>query len=189
MRMVFAIAIALAVQASAHACSWDRDTLAMQFNKFPDLVRVITGRFERNPPLYYSMRIDRVKKEIKASPNKLDLYDDIAVATDRLGKSGKAIAWMEKKRLQMKGASSEDQYRTEANEGTFLIHDWIRSGKKHPLSEIQKGHDMIAKALAINPDAHFGREKVQLQVVEWLISQQKESDTAGEGRRRQTCRR
>ena len=76
--------------ASAHACLNDRDTLAEEIRGLPDVTAIITGRFERNPPLYYQMRIDRLAREIPArhghetlaNPNTLNDCDDMAVALD-----------------------------------------------------------------------------------------------------------
>ena len=33
------------------SCIWDSDSLAREAKAIPDVVAVITGRFERNPPL------------------------------------------------------------------------------------------------------------------------------------------
>ncbi len=99
---VFLIFIcALPIGHPAHACLNDRDTAREEFNKLPDVVQIITGRFERNPPLYYQMRIDRETKELAANPNLLPDYDDIAVAYDRLGQEDQAIAWMTKKNAHL----------------------------------------------------------------------------------------
>ena len=75
-----------------------------------------------------------MKEEVAREPNRLDLYDDLAVAYDRLGQSDKAIAWMERKR-QLLGQLPEDApgrrdvlYRYYANIGTFYAHRWIGNG-------------------------------------------------------------
>lgn len=116
---------------AAFGCINDRDsdTLAQQGQQLPDVVRVITGRFERNPPLYFQMRIARVTKELQKTPANLPLYDDIAVAYDRLGKDDDAISWMNRKKLQLTKSSTrtnakspafkEATYRYYANNGTF----------------------------------------------------------------------
>src|SRR5207302_2021587 len=126
--------ILLAVPISAQACLWDRDTLAMEAKKFPEVLQVIMGRFERNPPLYYEMRLKRVAETIARDPVNLDAYDDAGVACDRLGRDDEAIQWMEKKRAQLdKGAGTPDarrehRYRYLANVGTFWAHRWFRKG-------------------------------------------------------------
>ncbi|MGV3617664.1 MAG: hypothetical protein ACO1SV_20250 [Fimbriimonas sp.] len=172
--------------ASAVACLNDRDTLARQAERMPDLVRTATGRFERNPALYYQSRIKRVEGEIGANPGRLDLYDDVAVAYDRLGDSDTALKWMVRKRAQLdakggkivpkKGKTpldplSDAWYRYYANIGTFRMHRWLgEGGKEARLKEATQARAEIDKALWINKDAHFGREKVQLATMDWIIA-------------------
>src|SRR5438105_1575377 len=91
--LVAAPGVALTLGLPASACIWDRDTLATEVSGIMDTVRVITGRFERNPPLYYEMRLKRVAAEVVASPDKLELYDDAGVACDRLGRDDEALHW------------------------------------------------------------------------------------------------
>ena len=78
---------------------------------FPGLVEIITGRFPRNPALYYSLRIERSQRKLSTNPNQLALYDDISVAYDKLGKSGEALAWIEKKRARIPKTDTEALYR------------------------------------------------------------------------------
>lgn len=152
------------------ACAWDQDTLAIEAKGLPEVVDAITGRFDRYPPLYYEMRRDRVKKELKSDPATLALYDDIGVACDRLGESDSAIMWMERKREQLdQREDSEHEYRYYANLGTFHAHRWFRSGADlDDREDIRVACELIAKAIEINPDAHFGREKYQLMALEWI---------------------
>lgn len=168
----------LFVSTMARACLNDRDTLAEEAQRFPDAVRVITGRFPRNPPLYYQMRIDRESAEIAAHPNNLALYDDVAVAWDRLGNDDKALAVMARKLARMQalktpgdlmGIGDTPWYRYYANTGTFLAHRYLRHAGKFPLSDMEKGRNLIAESIRVNPHAHFGREKVQLAVMDWIV--------------------
>ena len=69
---------AVLIAATVQACLWDTDTLAAEAAQKPDMLRVITGRFERNPPLYYEMRLARVAKVLVRDPSRLSLYDDAA---------------------------------------------------------------------------------------------------------------
>jgi tetratricopeptide (TPR) repeat protein len=136
------------------------------------------GRFDRNPPEYYRMRIERIEKELSAKPFKLDLYDDIAVAHERLHESDKAIAWMEKKRKALAGTSPKDinfkehWYRLYANEGTFYAHRWVGKRDSKNLKDLETAERMIAKALEIKPDAHFGREMYQHAALKWILDLQ-----------------
>jgi hypothetical protein len=164
------VGILICMAAIVAACAWDRDTLGMELKRFPGLTEVMTGRFERNPPLFYQMRLDRVTKEIAETPKRLDLYDDAGVACDRLGKSDEAIEWMAKKKAILdRSPDKEHLYRYHANLGTFLAHKWLRGKDNRDMTLLREGRDHIAKAIEINPDAHFGREKVQLAVMDWAI--------------------
>lgn len=162
------------------ACVWDRDTLRYEAKGLPGIVEVITGRFEREPPLYYEMRLERVTREIAADPTRLDLYDDAGVACDRLHRGDEAVEWMAKKKAAMDampGAAgtpgdANHLYRYHANLGTFLAHRWLRGGAdRAAMQDMLDGCEHIRKALEINPNAHFGREKYQLLAMEWIVEQ------------------
>lgn len=167
-RLLTGIAGALAL----YGCIWDSDTLEFEMRQVPGAAETLTGRLEQNPPLYYRMRRDRVAKELERHPGKLELYDDLAVAHERLGDQDKAIEVMGAKRkvlesLPSKASAKEHWYRFHANIGTFYAHRAL--AKKTGLGDLRIGRDHIAKALEINPEAHFGRERVQLQVMNWAI--------------------
>lgn len=158
-------------------CLWDSDTLGYETKRFPNTVDVIVGRFERNPSLYFEMRLKRVAAVLKLHPERLALYDDAAVAADRLGKHDEAITWMEKKREQIYRAGldradrQEHLYRYYANVGTFWAHRWIKKSEdRREIQEVVRARDFIAKAIEINPDAHFGRERYQLYTLEWIVN-------------------
>jgi hypothetical protein len=178
-RSILALGVALYSLQSVYACINDRDsdTLIRQAKRLPDTVAVISGRFPRNPALYYEMRIQRTKEEIATNPQRLPLYDDIAAAYDRLGNDDAAIQWIEKKHTRLGNTSPtnpkfhEDWYRYYANVGTFRVHRWIRAGAdpKRP-AELQRARAEIAKAIKIKPNAHFGREIYQLTVMDWLLT-------------------
>lgn len=157
-------------------CRWDRTTLASEELSMPGMIDIIVGRFEREPPRYYSMRLERVAKEIDAYPSRLDLYDDASVACDVLGRHDEAIEWMARKKTELEKRDFlnskvyEHWYRYHANLGTFYAHRWLKNGaRRDNLSDIKHGRDLIAKAIEINPKAHFGREEWQLMAMEWLI--------------------
>ena len=175
-RALTAFALLLGLPLSVVACLWDRDTPADEARGLPEVVAVLTGRFERNPPLFYEMRLARVADHLRSHPEDLAAYDDAGVACDRLGRGDEAISWMEKKRAQLDGLDAarpevkEDLYRYHANLGTFLVHRWARQGSDRArIGEVKAARDEIATALEINPNAHFGREKYQLRVLEWII--------------------
>ncbi|MCH1493673.1 MAG: hypothetical protein L7U72_00475, partial [Rubripirellula sp.] len=78
----------------------------------------------------------------------------LAVAHEKIGETRKAIDLMREKDGLFPGL-----YETHANLGTFLIHS----------GDFQQGLAEIEKALEINPDAHFGREKYQRLLVLYLL--------------------
>ena len=88
-------------------------------------------------------------------PDDLKLRDDLAVAYEKTGQTERAIELM-RDSLEL----DADRYETHANLGTFLIHD----------GQYQEGLKHIDRAIAINPDAHFGREKYQRWLVEYVVT-------------------
>ena len=183
---VFLLLLLGTLLSPAHACLNDRDSrLGYALGQFPQVQEVLTGRFERNPALFYEQRVARVEKELAAKPNEFALYDDIAVALDRLHQDDSAIAWMQKKRVVleriapreslMKPEWKEHWYSYHANLGTFYAHRWISKHNEHDLADLKQARDHIARAVEIKPEAHFGREPVQLLVIQWLLDGRKES--------------
>jgi tetratricopeptide (TPR) repeat protein len=175
-RALTALALLLGTPAAVIACIWDRDTPVDEARGLPEVVAVLTGRFERNPPLFYEMRLERVTGHLQSHSEDLAAYDDAGVACDRLGRGDEAISWMEKKRAHLDGLDAsraevkEQLYRYHANLGTFLVHRWARQrADRSKIGEVKAARDEIARAIAINPNAHFGREKYQLKALEWII--------------------
>jgi tetratricopeptide (TPR) repeat protein len=138
----------------------------------PEVIAAITGRFDRFPPLYYEMRLERVTSEVATTPGDLALYDDAAVACDRLGRHDEAIGWMSRKADQLAAAPDlEHHYRYLANLGTFHAHRWIaRGADRSDLSDLTTAETLIVQAIELNPDAHFGRERYQLLAIRWLLN-------------------
>jgi len=67
------LALVVATAGPARACLWDSDTLAAEAAGLPDAVRAIAGRFERNPPRYYEMRLKLASGKLKANPDEQGL--------------------------------------------------------------------------------------------------------------------
>jgi tetratricopeptide (TPR) repeat protein len=139
-------------------CLWDFDTLAMERAGFFEPLELITGKFLRRSPELYRWRIEDRLRKLQASPNDLAALDDLAVAYDKTGQYDLAIATMQAKEARRPGL-----YETEANLGTFLIH----------AGRLEEALDHIGRALRINPNAHFGREKYQALLVEHVLEQRR----------------
>ena len=67
-RVLTAMALLLGLPLSVAACLWDRDTPVDEARGLPEVVAVLTGRFERNPPLFYEMRLERVAAHLRSHP-------------------------------------------------------------------------------------------------------------------------
>ena len=130
-RFAYSICALVCLSVPVRACMNDRDSdsLAEEAQGLPDVVQVISGRFPRNPPLFYQMRIARVQQELNQNPRNFPLYDDIAVALDRLGRDDEAIRWIETKRRLLPPFNANNRvlkehwYRYYANAGTFATVD------------------------------------------------------------------
>lgn len=174
-RFLSAAAAWVLTATAGQACLWDRDTLAAEARGRLDVVTTVLGDFPHPSRRYFEMRAERVQREIEARPDKAPaaLYDDLAVALDQSGETGEAIAWMEKKvaaiaRLTKPKEKAEQEYRRLANLGTFHAHRWFRNASRETdLTDLHTAIARIGEALALNPEAHFGREKYQLMALEW----------------------
>jgi tetratricopeptide (TPR) repeat protein len=146
--------VLLLTPALLHACLWDYDTLKMERARFPTTLELITGKFLRHSPEFYQWRIEDRRRRLVNEPDNLALYDDLAVAYHKLGQNDKAI-----ETILVKEQKHPGLYETYANLGTFYIF----------VGEWEKSAATIDKALAINPDAHFGRERYQKYLVEYVL--------------------
>ena len=149
-----ALALWISVGIPALACLWDNDTISMERRRFPQTLEMITGKFLRHSPQYYEWRIRDREARIIENPSP-ELYDDLAVAYEKVGNHEKAITLTLEKQDLYPGL-----YPTHANLGTFYIHD----------GQFDQGLTELRKAISINPDAHFGREVYQQRLVEYLLS-------------------
>jgi tetratricopeptide (TPR) repeat protein len=138
----------------ADACLWDRDTLQMERQRFPDALELITGRFPRHSKPFYDWRIRNAKRRLAAGESDASIYDDLAVAYEKTGRSELAIETALKTDELFPG-----RYETYANLATFYIHS----------RQFEQGLAWIDRALAINPDAHFGREEYQKLLVQYVL--------------------
>ncbi|MGE3854019.1 MAG: tetratricopeptide repeat protein [Planctomycetota bacterium] len=154
------LATILGTPAVSKACLWDYDTLAQERSRFPSVLELLSGKFLRHSAEFYQWRVkDRLAQlEGKSGKETLPLLDDLGVAYSKLDMHEQAIA-MGEKALAIDPA----RYETHANLGTFLIH----AGK------LEEGLAHIKKAIEINPQAHFGRERWQQYIVEFVLQRAK----------------
>ncbi len=144
----------------AFACFWDYDTIEMERQQFPSIIELLSGNFLRHSQEYYYWRIKDREEKLKQSPDSLPWLDDLAVSYAKTGNDQKAIA------IALRQLKQEpNRYETLANLGTFYIH----------YGDLESGIRYIDKAIAVNPDAHFGREIYQRHLAEYVLSKKVKS--------------
>jgi ATP-dependent protease HslVU (ClpYQ) peptidase subunit len=152
-RFLFYLTIGSSLASVALGCLWDGDTLEAERARFPNALEIITGHFPRHSKEFHEWRRKQREAAIKANPKDLPAYDDLAVSLHKLGRNEDAIDIMKAKEAIKPGL-----YETLSNLGTFYIY----------VGNLNSAEECIRKALVINPNAHFGREKYQLYLIQWL---------------------
>jgi len=154
--VAFALGVFTVTSIPIRACLWDSDTLAMETSRFPGVFEMITGQFPRHSNEFYVWRIDHAKRRVMQNPRDFAAYDDWAVAEHKLGRNHAAIEVM----TQALVLASE-RYESLPNLGTFQLF----------AGNLTECCELLRRALRVNPDAHFGREKYQLWLAELLLRQ------------------
>jgi tetratricopeptide (TPR) repeat protein len=139
---------------SLHACIWDSDTLATESARFPNVAAMMAGNFARHSYEFHKWRAAGRLKLVEANTAKASDYDDLAVSQHKMGNHRAAIETMKQKDKLMPGI-----YETYSNLGTFYIYT----------GELSEALVFINRALEINANAHFGREKYQKWLVLWIL--------------------
>ncbi|HZL88003.1 MAG TPA: hypothetical protein VFB96_06465 [Pirellulaceae bacterium] len=147
--------LAILLPTAALACLWDSETLKQERARFPSVLELITGKFLRHSKEFHEWRIKDRQNKLASDPGNIGYYDDIAVSYEKIGRHDKAIETILAKENIQPGL-----YETYSNLGTFHIL----------AGDFEKGLPYIDKALAINPNAHFGREMYQKWLVEYAMS-------------------
>ncbi len=108
---------------------------------------------------FYRWRIENRQQRLGTDPQNIALWDDLAVAYDKTGQHEKAIetGW---KAEQLRPG----RYRVGRESGDILHSCW----------QDGRGLKFIDQALAINPNAHFGRERYQRWLVEYVLQRQQD---------------
>jgi tetratricopeptide (TPR) repeat protein len=135
-------------------CLWDRDTFQEESLGRAELAQILRGDLRKHSTAFYAAKVEYTRPMIDAGNAPKERYDDLAVALAKTGKLDDALAVLDAKDKRFPG-----EYTTSANRGTFFaMKGDLKSGLEH-----------LRKAIAINPDAHFGREIVQIKLLEWKL--------------------
>lgn len=142
------------------ACMWDSDTIDDEVRGIPEKQLLLSNRWFRHSEAYYEDRIQRLEQKVDLS---LEEHDDLAVAWERVGEYDKALKVLDLKFQKLQKEPNPDHlYRYHANRGTILAHS----------TRYQEGLKELESALAINPEAHFGREKYQVLALKYILAGQ-----------------
>ncbi len=138
----------------AHACLWDRDTLKEESLGQRDVVDVVSGRVLTHSRYFYEQKVVYTEPLVARDDAPAERFDDLAVAYFKLGRVDDALATLAAKEKRFPG-----QYTTAANRGSFLAAK----------GDLPGALAQLRAAVKINPDAHFGREKYQIQLLEFVV--------------------
>lgn len=148
----------------ARACLWDYDTFKEESLSRKDVAQVVSGDLRKHSRAFYEAKVAYTRPMIDGGKAPKERYDDLAVALAKLGQLDEALRVLDAKEARFPG-----EYTTMANRGTFL-------GMK---GDLQGSLDLLKAAVAKWPDAHFGRERYQLQLLEHLLAVAKDPALAG----------
>jgi tetratricopeptide (TPR) repeat protein len=152
MRFTTFICLLFFGQIVTKACIWDRDTLADERKKSPQIAELLFGP-EPKPadPRLMRARIESLRRDAKE--NDPAWWNDLAGAYIRLGNAAEAA-----KLLESVVVKFPNDYGIHANLGTAY----------HLLGRYTEAEREIARDLELSPDGHFGLEKYHLALLQYL---------------------
>ena len=185
-------ATAVVERPAAHRVAPRADATPFSFAMVYDTVH---GLHPAHGPAWHTAVVRRARATIADAPAAgpsppavLDAHDDLAVALDRLGRPDEGLAVLADKLARLErtwpepptarpdaGAPDPPRrawYRTYANRGTLRIHralPRLMAGDPDARAAVEQGLGDIRRSIAINPAAHFGRERWQAWLVAGLL--------------------
>ncbi len=138
---------------------------------------VLHERFPKHGNAWYEARNRMVLGKLESldstDATRWPLIDDLSVGLDRLGHPEEAVPFLREKLLQQEAAgfSGSALYTTVANLGTMLIHAHMGKmlrGEAEAAQSVDEGLSFIERSIEVNPGAHFGRERWQLSIAEFI---------------------
>jgi len=152
-RWLCALLATLLVPAAAGACPWDDETWAAEGDSLPCVLDVISGAYPQHTRQYFEARIAAADEALRWSPGWLEALDGKAVALIRLRRLEEA-----RRVLEERARIDPDGYVTHANLGTLYTFT----------GELDRALEHVDRAMAIDPNAHFGRERYHRMLVVFL---------------------
>jgi tetratricopeptide (TPR) repeat protein len=151
-RTTLALAV-LAVANPAAACGWSWETYAAEAKSLPCVHDALVGYFPKHGEAYHRAVIAAVGYATSWAPAFTAGLDAKALSLMHLGRLPEARAVM-----LARLAAAPDAYPSHANLGTLFTFT----------GEYEKALEHIDRAMALEPKAHFGREKYHRKLVEYL---------------------
>jgi tetratricopeptide (TPR) repeat protein len=148
----FALAT-LALSDRAPACGWTWETYAAEAKSLPCVHDTLVGYFPKHANAYHLAMIEATTYATSWAPSFTAGLDAKGIALMHLGRLEEARAVM-LKRL----AVAPNAYPSHANLGTLYTFT----------GEHERALEHIDRAMALEPKAHFGREKYHRKLVEFL---------------------
>lgn len=155
------------------------------------------GLHPEHGPAWHEAVVRRARPIVDGAPASgpvdaaaLDAHDDLAVALDRLGRPDEGLAVLAQKWTRLAATWPEPPaargdaveltpdrrawYRAYANRGTLRIHRafgrlMAAPGDAEARADVDAGLADIRRSIALNPAAHFGRERWQAWIVTALL--------------------
>lgn len=146
--------------------------------RFAMIHDVLHERFEKHGAAWYEHRNrlnqQRLETLTETDRSRWPIIDDLAAGMDRMGQPGEAVKLMRAKlqHQQEVGLTGRDLYTSYANLGTFLIHANARAafaGNAQAITDFSEGVELVRNSVEVNPEAHFGRERWQANIAEFLL--------------------
>ncbi len=147
--------------------------------RFAMIHDVLHERFEKHGRAWYEHRnrlnLQRLNSLPESDSGRWPILDDLAAGLDRLDRPDEAVELMRGKlsHQQELGLTGRDLYTSYANLGTFLIHASAKAafaGDAEAVARFAEGVELVKKSVEVNPEAHFGRERWQAIIAEFLLT-------------------
>lgn len=153
MTALVALALAGPTEPTAHACVWDYETYHAEAESLPCVLDAILGFWPKHTDRYHEVRLEATEHALRWVPGWAEGLDAKGVSLMKLGRMEQAEAVMKQRH-----ALDPDAYPGHANLGTLYTFT----------GDYEPALTHIDRAMAIEPKAHFGREKYHRALVAFL---------------------
>jgi tetratricopeptide (TPR) repeat protein len=147
------VAALLLPRSDAAACGWDWETYHAEAKSLPCVHDALLGFWPKHVDEYHQARIEAADHALRWLPNWTEGLDAKGLSLLHLGRLEQAEAVMKQRH-----AIAPDAYPSHANLGTLYTFS----------GEFARALEHIDASMAIEPEAHFGRETYHRALVVFL---------------------